>query len=151
MTKEVTYGEVEGEICNRNPIGKLAHTCKGIIAEHPVENCSCHINPPCSSCTDPRGYCPECGWEAKNDSIVNDYVVNWDQKTPTYHSYHPRPLDPTKIDWRNKEHTHFSMIKEGVYPEGTTMEEVRKLVNGTFGGRFEYFNGGKFKFIAYTD
>lgn len=31
------------------------------------------------------------------------------------------------------------------------MEEVSKVVNGTFGGRFEYFSDGKFKFIAYTD
>jgi hypothetical protein len=31
------------------------------------------------------------------------------------------------------------------------MEDVRKEVDGTFGGRFEYFEDGKFKFIAYTD
>jgi hypothetical protein len=43
------------------------------------------------------------------------------------------------------------MIREGVYPDGTSQEQVRELVKGTFGGRFESFGGGKFRFIAYTD
>ena len=63
----------------------------------------------------------------------------------------PRPLDNTRVDYRNKMHSNSSMIKEGVYPAGMTAEEVRKVVNGTFGGRFEQFGDGKFKFIAYTD
>jgi len=32
--------------------------------------------------------------------------------------------------------------------DGATVESV---VKGTFGGRFEQFGGGKFKYIAYTD
>jgi len=60
-------------------------------------------------------------------------------------------LDTTKIDWIDYSHTHFSMIKRGCYPEGTDINEVRELVNGTFGGRFNYFNDGKFEFVAYTD
>ena len=48
-------------------------------------------------------------------------------------------------------HTGFSQICEGVYPKGTTMAEVEKKVRGSFGGRFEYFRDGKFKYIAYTD
>jgi hypothetical protein len=83
--------------------------------------------------------------------VINDYVVNVDRSTDTYRTWTPRPLDPSKIDWRNLVHTHFTMIKEGVYPEGTTREEVEKLVRGTFGGRFEYFKDGKFKYIAHTD
>ena len=63
----------------------------------------------------------------------------------------PRPLDNSKIDYRVKMHTHFSMIKEGVYPEGTSREEVESVVRGTFGGRFELFENGKFRYIAYTD
>jgi len=43
-------------ICNRNG-------CKGVIVSKPVENCSCHINPPCSACVDAPLYCPECEWE----------------------------------------------------------------------------------------
>lgn len=62
-----------------------------------------------------------------------------------------RPLDPTKIDWHSFSHSSCSMIKRGVYPEGTDPGEVRKRVDGTFGGRFNYFRDGKFEFVAYTD
>lgn len=62
-----------------------------------------------------------------------------------------RKLDPTKIDFNRLPHSSCSMLIEGVCPEGTTQEEVRKLVDGTFGGRFEQWGGGKFRFIAYTD
>lgn len=144
MTAEITCGIYEGEVCNRN-------NCKGIVAEHPVENCSCHLYPPCSACMTPRNYCATCGWEEADDVIINDHVVNVNRDTGTYRMWTERPLDPTKLDYRNKSHTHFTMIKEGVYPEGMTIEEVRKEVDGTFGGRFEYFDKGKFKFIAYTD
>lgn len=66
-------------------------------------------------------------------------------------AWEPRPLDPTKIDWYSKSHTNSSMIKEGVYPEGVTQQQVREAVSGTFGGRFEHFGNGRFKYIAYTD
>lgn len=53
-----SVGLVFGEICNRKGF-------KGIIDEYDREEaCSCHVNPPCSSCTTNRGYCPECAWEA---------------------------------------------------------------------------------------
>lgn len=140
----VSSGVEEGSVCGRNE-------CKGIIAVHPVVNCSCHLNPPCSACTSPRNYCPVCDWEEVDDVVINDFVVNVDKKTGTYKMWTPRLLDHTKIDWRSKSHTHFSMIKEGVYPEGTTRAEVQKKVNGTFGGRFILFGNGKFEFVAYTD
>ena len=68
-----------------------------------------------------------------------------------YKEWKPRPLDPSKLDYHSLSHTHFSMIKEGVYPEGMTKDEVLKEIAGTFGGRFEHFGNGKFKYIAYTD
>ncbi|WP_413194216.1 hypothetical protein [Pararobbsia alpina] len=83
--------------------------------------------------------------------MLNDYLVTTNKATGVYEHWKPRPLDPTRIDYRNHPHSSCSMIKEGVYPEGTTIDEVRKVVDGTFGGRFEYFRDGKFKFIAYTD
>ena len=139
----IELGYVEGDVCNRNG-------CHGIVAEHPVENCSCHIDPPCSECTSDRSYCSECDWEGKDDVRINDYVgyVNNDS---TYPMWTPRHLDPSKLDWHSKPHSNSSMIKEGVYPEGMGIKDVEKEVAGTFGGRFEYFRDGKFKYIAYTD
>lgn len=57
----VKLGELEGETCNRSG-------CLGVIEVAPVENCSCHINPPCSECVTPHEYCPECGWRAKDEN-----------------------------------------------------------------------------------
>ena len=49
-------GVKEGEICNRDG-------CVGIMGYEPVENCSCHINPPCSQCVDNPLICLKCGEE----------------------------------------------------------------------------------------
>ena len=46
----------EGDICNEDG-------CNGVIVYTKSENCSCHINSPCSSCMEVYLYCPECGWE----------------------------------------------------------------------------------------
>lgn len=143
-------GFCEGDTCGRNG-------CAGVIAEHRSENCSCHINPPCSACTAPRNFCPECDWQEADEpepevkpmtQSEKDYWAEWAKEQDRLRNM---PLDNTKVSWRNKPHSSCSMIKEGVYPEGMTPAEVRKQVDGTFGGRFEQFGGGKFKFIAYTD
>ncbi|MEB0108264.1 hypothetical protein [Pseudomonas sp. MH9.3] len=138
------FGYCEGDTCRRNG-------CKGVIQMRKAENCSCHISPHCSACTAPRHFCDACEWDEADDEIINDFIVNVDKTTGNYRSWEPRPLDPRTIDYRIKSHTNSSQICEGVYPEGTTREEVQKLVIGTFGGRFEHFGKGKFKYIAYTD
>lgn len=56
-----------------------------------------------------------------------------------------------KISYKTKAHTPSTMICEGIYPTGTTRDEVEEVVQGPFGGRFEYFGNGKFKYIAYID
>jgi len=137
-------GTEEKEICGRDG-------CDGIIELREKGSCSCHINPPCSSCTEARAYCPVCGWDENDDKIFNDYRVSVDKKTGNFTSWEPRKLDNTKIDWHSKSNTHSSMIKEGVYPEGTTMKQVAEKVKGTFGGKFRQFGGGRFIYIAYTD
>lgn len=142
--EERDLGFEEGARCNRRG-------CLGNIAIADVEGCSCHISPPCGACTSPRAYCDTCGWQEKDDRVFNDAVVNEDPKTGVWRTWTPRPLDPTKVDWHSKPHSNSSMIKEGVYPETMTREEVEREVKGTFGGRFEYFNGGRFKYVAYTD
>ena len=140
----VSIGYEEGELCGRDG-------CEGTIAIDPSENCSCHLHPPCGSCTDPsRTHCSACDWRDKYEAM-NDFVVAVDRKTGVYKTWELRELDPTKIDYHTKAHTHFSMIKEGVYPPTMTRAEVEKEVKGTFGGRFNYFRDGKFCYVAYTD
>lgn len=151
LTHAEQTGQLEGEVCGRDG-------CAGVISEREVENCSCHISPPCGSCTEPREYCPVCDWEATEDEVpYNDFLVRPASPVAAWSSYRPRPLDPTKIDWRSSAHTNSSMKKEGVYPYGTTTDQLRQALNGTFGGRFERHREatqekpGSFTFIAYTD
>lgn len=134
-----------GDVCGRSG-------CAGVIAEAPREGCcSCHISPPCASCTEPREYCPECDWQAKDDEEpINDYLVRPNHRAE-WGKWRPRPLDPTKIDYRTHPHTHFTQICEGVCPTGTTQREVEEKVRGTFGGRFERWTGSTFRYVAYTD
>lgn len=55
-------GTQEGDVCNRNE-------CEGVLIYSESENCSCHINPPCSSCMDTYLYCPVCDWnETEEDN-----------------------------------------------------------------------------------
>lgn len=62
-----------------------------------------------------------------------------------------RTLDATRIDFHELPHSNSTMLKRGVYPAGTTRQQVEELVSGTFGGRFESFGEGKFVYVAYTD
>ena len=50
-------GHEEGDVCGVNG-------CQGILGFNPVDNCSCHINPPCSQCVNNPLVCLECGREA---------------------------------------------------------------------------------------
>lgn len=139
-----------GDICRRNG-------CTGIIADGERRgDCSCHINPPCGACTEPREHCPECDWRMVDDETsFNDFKVGPVKANGAWTHYRPRPLDPTKIDWRSKAHSNSSMIKEGVYPQTNVAADdraaVEKVVRGTFGGRFKHFGNGSFEYVAYTD
>lgn len=152
------YGTETGEMCNREG-------CAGIIEQYETDSqCSCHIHPPCSYCVDDRHYCPICNWQGidEQNKLPNylhpsgaqglynrmmDREYNYRLKIDEMRSG-KRPI--VEIEWYPQGHTNFSMKKIGVYPKGKE-EEVRKLVEGTFGGRFEQFGNGKFIYIAYTD
>jgi len=137
------FGTEIGETCKRDG-------CVGVIDEYEKEGCcSCHINPPCGYCVEDNLYCPVCEWYSKDEPITPP--VKAPNKDILFKRRTVDDLDNTKIDWISKSHTHFSMIKEGVYPEGVTSKEVLEKVKGTFGGRFNHFGNGKFKYTAYTD
>lgn len=139
-----------GDVCARDG-------CDGIISERAKDGCcSCHISPPCGYCTEPAECCPKCGWRLVDDETsFNGFRVGPVKPNGSWTHYRPRPLDPTKIDYRIMSHTNSSQICEGVYPETSDAAEdksaVLARVKGTFGGRFEHFGAGKFKYIAYTD
>jgi hypothetical protein len=155
------HGYLKGEICNRQG-------CVGIISEHPSESCcSCHINPPCSYCTDAREYCPVCNWEGREEQLDRQYKPANNDIQSVYNRLMAREdthrsrvikmrngeLPIEKITWYDEGHTHFTMKKIGVFPPNTSFAELQKQLLGTFGGRFEQLNleKGTFIYIAYTD
>lgn len=138
-------GYTDGDTCNRAG-------CGGTIAFHPSENCSCHIAPPCFSCTEATAFCPACGWEEKDDPLCIREITTIHIGEPfSFVERTKRILDPTKIDYRIEMHSSALQKVIGVYPEGTTSQEVEARVKGTFGGRFNSFKDGRFEYIAYTD
>src|SRR5271165_6196337 len=102
-----SFGDEIGAVCGRDG-------CKGVTAESASEGCSCHINPPCGSCTTPREYCPECDWSAEEEErsfyfngLRCTSVSKEDARFGMYggaplKKWEPRPLDPTKIDYHTK-------------------------------------------------
>jgi hypothetical protein len=71
--EKASIGYVEDETCNR-PLPGSNFRCDGIIEEYYgyEKNCSCHINPPCSSCTDQEYYCPNCTMRITPDEEYYD-------------------------------------------------------------------------------
>ena len=41
--------------------------CDGTLSYQKVENCSCHINPPCQQCANNPLTCDVCGWQENDD------------------------------------------------------------------------------------
>lgn len=150
-------GYTDGDVCGRALCSTMADGwplfCDGVIKMHASENCSCHIAPPCWSCTEVTAFCPACGWEESDDPLcvhaVNTYRL--DSSGFVYAERTRRVLDPTKIDYITTMHSSSSQKVTGVYPPGITQDQVRAVVKGTFGGRFSKFADGHFVFIAYTD
>lgn len=153
-----TLGYETGEVCNRDG-------CIGVIAEHDKERgCSCHINPPCSSCVDDRHFCPICEWEGVEDqrgygSATPEQAAaykkqndEWNEQRDSFYRKYNGKEPVEKLEIRIEGHTHFSQKVIGVFPVGTeTRETIRPKVIGSFGGRFDRFNETNFEYIAYTD
>jgi len=53
----------EGDKC---PCG-----CGGRLGFGAVEDCSCHISPPCQACVSNPLRCDECGWTEEDGIITN--------------------------------------------------------------------------------
>lgn len=156
-------GELEGEICNR--LG-----CTGVIRENPGEgSCSCHLHPPCGYCVNMPFICDTCDWDSNSEqawhdkhmfkeikdsgsNIWREMLKEQDQRKVDFNRNFRNPQYVAKeIEWMVKEVGHAQMIKHGMMPEGTPIEDVIKEVKGTFGGKFTKFSKTRFEYIAYTD
>lgn len=171
----------EGGVCPQCLEGTLEYVRHG--------DCSCHISPPCSACTDAPLTCDFCGetFEEDREQYVErkyEYRYDYADRFGHIHEYQKATaetaflfevdifsfwrtggysddfgnlffttrVDPYKINWKHRPHTNASMVTYGWAPPWVKREEVKKAVDGTFGGRFTFFKeNGQFEFIAYTD
>ncbi len=161
----LTIGEDVGDICNRDG-------CEGTLYDREIEGCcSCHSNPPCSYCTEPRLACDECDWNLRDQLYLQEMEYRKTEKykkeqeyyaeearkrneaTKAFYDFYSSKEIATEFNCRSNSHTHFSMELVGYFPPSMPDSELMEKIKGTFGGRFTSRNNtiGRFRYIAYTD
>lgn len=133
--------------------------CFGILQYPPVQNCSCHINAPCSPCVDNRLKCPDCSWiepepeyiqpsQAEKDGWAK-YMANWEDARRRGHTFaHGGRIFNMREDGRSGS----TMVFSGDYEGPVTAADILEyLGDGTFGHRGPSFSGGRFSYTKITD
>jgi len=54
------YDITDGSKCPRKD-------CAGTVVLSEVDDCQCHINPPCEACVESGFCCDTCDWESSNE------------------------------------------------------------------------------------
>lgn len=141
---------------NRFEEGQLCPECKiGDLFYPKVENCSCHISPPCSSCVDNKLTCDDCGWE--EPEIINEekYRCVGDGISANYFTRPSHEFGNGKriFDWDYNSSSGSTMEYKGRYKGDVTAEDIINYFGkGTFGHRGPYFyENGTFTYTKITD
>ena len=61
-------GKEEGDVMKEYQEGDDCPKCLGSMGYERVDNCSCHINPPCGACVENPLVCLKCGFNPEEDS-----------------------------------------------------------------------------------
>lgn len=145
------FGYLGGETCARDG-------CLGIIKQASSDSgCFCHTsNPPCSHCTTPREYCPNCDWDAKEEQDLEYWRKEQEQRRKALEKRLRKTyadLDRTIFDYFISEGIENKTIYVGCYPEGYSSEIIERELKGQKGGTFIKFRGGDFIYVAqdFTD
>lgn len=74
--------------------------CTGLLVEAKVENCSCHISPPCFACTSAGCSCPVCGFDSTPPRDEPDYeppapLIRQDRSHQWTSTYTDNPFNST--------------------------------------------------------
>lgn len=121
-------------------MGPCPEGCGGTLKFPVVENCTCHINPPCGNCSNNPLTCDNCGWECpppthNNDPYQSELWKEYLKKmTPPFTS---ELIDGKKlIDWNYDSRSGSTMVYRGRYEGSVTAEDIiNYLGDGTFGHR----------------
>jgi len=133
--------------------------CGGKLHLPPPENCSCHIAPPCSACTDRNLTCDSCGWEAPPpEPFWPDTTVPKSQPNPWWEMVSAKPshdLGNGKrvFDYDYDSRSGSTMVYRGRYEGPVTPDDIIALLgDGTFGHRGPtLFPDGTFLYTKITD
>lgn len=113
-------------------------------------DCSCHISPPCSACTDAPYICRNCGeiYEIEHSTVKSNYKPMPLPKRKTL-----KDLDRTKISWLHTGNggKTFHDI-HGYAPAGTTQKDLLDhmgLTNRPCLPRFKSFKSGGYFHLSY--
>lgn len=141
-TKEIN----EGDKCPECHTGNM-HFPK-------VENCSCHVNPPCSACTSNKLTCDDCGWEFDPPAPETSYRIAAPGLTEVYTRNPSVELGGGKriFDFDYNGASGSTMEINGrCTPEVTEADILKYFSSGTFGHRGPVIHGGRFFFTKITD
>ena len=136
----------EGGICPECHAGRM-HFPK-------VENCSCHINPPCSACTGNKLTCDDCGWEYEPPAPETLYRMTAPGLTEVYTRRPSVELGGGKrlFDFDYNSASGSTMEYSGkCTPEVKPKDILDYFGSGTFGHRGPTIHNGRFFFTKITD
>ncbi len=136
----------EDAICPLDCGGRLQYQREG--------GCSCHISPPCSSCTDALLTCNSCGWQEERtyEPPSNVKYEPWVYKRPDTDLGNGKRI----FDYDYDGSSGSTMAYKGRYEGNVTTKDILEYFgSGTFGHRGPYLlgneNGGSFTFTKITD
>jgi hypothetical protein len=113
--------------------------------------CACHINPPCSYCTDQEEYCKDCGEviiEYEAPSLTESIFNAWKSEP-----FKPKPcgdgiLTKINMDSSSGSTMHYTGTYEG---DVCNADLLKYFGEGSWGYRFGYCSMGRFSFTKITD
>ncbi len=104
--------------------------CTGTLEFPPVENCSCHINPPCSACTLVELECTVCGMTEKEWSGIDP---NNDMLTEDEDEAKRKEFDAVMRERSTKRHLHPEQLTEILEEEGRA-KQLANAIEKTLSG-----------------
>lgn len=135
--------------------GDRCKECTGRMIYPPVENCSCHIAPPCDACVSNPLTCDKCGWvyEAPERSYrATEFEGLSEVITPNRRAIHVFPHGGRIMDYDYDSRSGSTMVWTGKYEGLVTPEDIRQhFGDGTFGHRGPSLHNGRFSYTQITD
>lgn len=128
--------------------------CTGTLFFPPPENCSCHISPPCHSCTSVQLTCDECGWvcpppvREETWRHIGGGIAERVVTRPSHEFGDGKRI----YDWDYDSSSGSTMVYKGKYKGDVTAEDILKFFgDGTFGHRGPSLHNGIFTYTKITD